>query len=61
MEIALGGALVFHALNGLRVIVLDFWEDGCSMTRSCAGTVAVGFVLLMLPLSVAMLWPFLPR
>ncbi len=25
MEAALGAALLYHALNGLRIIVMDFW------------------------------------
>jgi len=24
-EVLLGGALLYHALNGLRIIVMDFW------------------------------------
>ena len=30
MEVALGAALLYHALNGLRIIVMDFWP---AMTR----------------------------
>lgn len=28
MEIALVGAVIYHALNGLRVILIDFWPSG---------------------------------
>jgi succinate dehydrogenase cytochrome b556 subunit/succinate dehydrogenase hydrophobic membrane anchor protein len=28
MEIALVGAVIYHALNGLRVILIDFWPKG---------------------------------
>jgi succinate dehydrogenase / fumarate reductase cytochrome b subunit len=24
-EVLLGGALLYHALNGLRIILMDFW------------------------------------
>jgi succinate dehydrogenase / fumarate reductase, cytochrome b subunit len=61
MEVALGGALVFHALNGLRVIVLDFWESGIQHDRIMRRTVAAAFVLFMVPLGAVMLWPFLPH
>ncbi len=27
MEVLLGAALLYHALNGLRVIVMDFWPS----------------------------------
>ena len=30
MESLLGAALLYHALNGLRIIIMDFWP---SMTR----------------------------
>jgi succinate dehydrogenase / fumarate reductase, cytochrome b subunit len=59
LEIALGGALLYHALNGLRVILLDFWEEGIRHERHLRRAVLILFVLLMVPLTAAMLWPFL--
>ena len=28
MEVGLVGAVLFHALNGVRIILVDFWEKG---------------------------------
>ena len=28
MEVGLVGAVLYHALNGLRIIAVDFWEKG---------------------------------
>jgi succinate dehydrogenase cytochrome b556 subunit len=28
MEIALVGAVIYHALNGIRIILIDFWQPG---------------------------------
>jgi succinate dehydrogenase / fumarate reductase cytochrome b subunit len=28
LEVGLVGAVLFHALNGLRIIAVDFWEKG---------------------------------
>ena len=28
MEVGLVGAVLYHALNGLRVMAIDFWEKG---------------------------------
>jgi succinate dehydrogenase / fumarate reductase cytochrome b subunit len=28
MEIALVGAVIYHALNGIRIILIDFWRFG---------------------------------
>ncbi|CAA9211325.1 MAG: hypothetical protein AVDCRST_MAG77-282 [uncultured Chloroflexi bacterium] len=58
-EIALGGALVYHTLNGLRVITLDFWEDGIRHDRTLRRAVLLAFLAIMLPLGVVMVWPFL--
>ena len=32
-EIALVGAIAFHAFNGLRVILVDFWSKGAQYQR----------------------------
>lgn len=58
MEIALGGALVYHALNGLRLTVIDFWDDAIRYERQLRYGVVLLFGLIMVPLTAAMLWPF---
>jgi succinate dehydrogenase / fumarate reductase cytochrome b subunit len=58
MEVALGGALVFHALNGVRIVLLDFWEDGIRWERQLRSGMLALFILVMVPLAVVMLWPF---
>ena len=44
MEVGLVGAVLYHALNGLRVMAIDFWEKGPrfqkQMTYAVVGTVA---------------------
>lgn len=57
-EVALGGALVYHALNGLRVIVLDLWDDGIQHDHTLRRVVLGALLLVMAPLTVVMLWPF---
>ncbi|WOF24121.1 succinate dehydrogenase, cytochrome b556 subunit [Microbacterium betulae] len=32
-EVALVGAIVFHAFNGLRIILVDFWAKGAKYQR----------------------------
>jgi succinate dehydrogenase / fumarate reductase cytochrome b subunit len=61
LEIALGGALVFHALNGLRVILIDFWDRGVRYERRLWQVTLVLFVLLTVPLAAVMLAPFAGR
>ena len=47
-EVALVGAVVFHALNGLRIILIDYWQKGARLQRPLFWTVIVLWVLLML-------------
>jgi succinate dehydrogenase / fumarate reductase cytochrome b subunit len=61
MEIALGGALVYHTLNGLRVILLDFWEDAIRYDRQLRQGLLGVYVISMAALSLVMLWPFFVR
>ena len=58
MEVALGGALVYHAINGVRIVILDFWEDAITYRRQLLNSVVALFLLTMIPLTAAMLWPF---
>ncbi len=59
MEIALGGALLYHALNGLRLILIDFWEDAIRYRRLLWRGLLALYVLAMIPLTAVMLWPFI--
>ncbi|ADG98606.1 succinate dehydrogenase, cytochrome b556 subunit [Segniliparus rotundus DSM 44985] len=45
LEIGLFGAVLFHALNGLRVVLVDFWSKGPRYQRTmlwAVGAVWVG-------------------
>ena len=46
-EIALVGAIVFHALNGLRIILVDFWSKGVKYQRTMFWIVIGLWVVLM--------------
>lgn len=49
MEIALVGAVIYHALNGLRVILIDFWDLGVEKQRPLFIAAIVGSILLTAP------------
>lgn len=46
-EIALVGAIGFHALNGLRIILIDFWSKGTKYQKPLFWTVIVLWIILM--------------
>ena len=59
LEIALGGALVYHALNGVRVILIDFWEDGIRFEPQIRYATIALFFLATVPMAIWMLLPFM--
>ncbi len=49
MELGLTGAVLFHALNGLRVMAIDFWEKGPRYQKQMTYGVLTVFLLVMVP------------
>lgn len=48
MEIGLVGAVLYHALNGIRVILIDFWSKGARYQRQMLWVVAGVFITVMI-------------
>ena len=46
-EIGLVGAIIFHALNGLRIILIDYWSKGVKYQRTMFWIVIGLWVVLM--------------
>ena len=46
-QVGLGGALLFHALNGLRSILVDFWSQGTKRQRGLFWGVVIVWAVLM--------------
>jgi succinate dehydrogenase / fumarate reductase cytochrome b subunit len=49
LEVGLVGAVLYHALNGLRVILVDFWAKGPRYQRQMTWAIGTVWVLLMVP------------
>jgi succinate dehydrogenase / fumarate reductase cytochrome b subunit len=47
MEIGLVAAVLYHALNGIRVILVDFWSQGPRYQRLMLWVIGVVWVLVM--------------
>jgi succinate dehydrogenase / fumarate reductase cytochrome b subunit len=54
MEFGLVAALLFHAMNGIRVILIDFWSEGARYQRLMLWIIAVVYLLLMVPSGVVL-------
>jgi succinate dehydrogenase / fumarate reductase, cytochrome b subunit len=52
MEVGLVAALLFHGLNGVRVILVDFWSKGPRLQKQMTYGVLVVWVLLMVPFTI---------
>ena len=49
MEIGLVGAVLFHALNGLRIIAIDFWSKGTRLQRQMLWLIVLVWIVVMVP------------
>jgi succinate dehydrogenase / fumarate reductase, cytochrome b subunit len=49
LEVGLIGAVLFHAFNGVRIILIDFWMKGARYQRQMLWGIVGLWVLLMIP------------
>jgi succinate dehydrogenase / fumarate reductase cytochrome b subunit len=49
MEVGLVGAVLYHALNGLRIISIDFWARGARFQRQLLWGIVLVWVVVMVP------------
>ncbi|WP_083255186.1 MULTISPECIES: succinate dehydrogenase, cytochrome b556 subunit [Amycolatopsis] len=49
LEVGLVGAVLFHALNGIRVMLVDFWEKGPKFQKPMLWTILAIWVVVMIP------------
>ena len=49
MEVGLVGAVLYHALNGIRIILVDFWSEGPRHQKGMFRGIIVVWLLLMVP------------
>ena len=56
-EVGLAAAVIFHALNGIRITALDFWPELSGRHRELFYGVVALFVVIFLPSAYLMLKP----
>jgi len=49
MEVGLVGAVLYHALNGIRLILVDFWSKGPKFQRQMVWVISVIWLVVMIP------------
>jgi len=55
LEIGLVGSVYFHALNGLRIILIDFFDWAALKQRELFWGVIIVFTLMFVPTAILML------
>jgi len=54
MEVGLVAAVLYHALNGIRIILVDFWSEGPRHQKKLLVGVVVVWLLVMVPALVVL-------
>jgi succinate dehydrogenase / fumarate reductase cytochrome b subunit len=49
MEVGLVGAVLYHSLNGIRVMLVDFWSKGARHQRKMLWIVVGTWIVVMVP------------
>jgi succinate dehydrogenase / fumarate reductase cytochrome b subunit len=57
LEVALAGAVLYHGINGIRIIIIDFVDKSTRIQRQLWYMVWASFVVLFLPAAFIMLKP----
>ena len=55
LELALVGMVIYHALNGVRIMVIDFWPKASERNRDLIYLTVSVFVLALIPTAWIML------
>jgi succinate dehydrogenase / fumarate reductase cytochrome b subunit len=54
-EVVLVGAVLYHAINGIRICIIDFWPETMRIHRKLSYAVGVIFVVVFIPTAIYML------
>lgn len=54
MELGLVAAVLYHGLNGIRLILIDFWSEGPRYQRLMLWVIAVIWLLTIVPATVVL-------
>lgn len=54
-EVVLAGAVLYHALNGVRIVIIDFWPQATTIDRKLFYGLAALFAVIYIPTAIYML------
>jgi succinate dehydrogenase / fumarate reductase, cytochrome b subunit len=59
LSLAIVGAVLLHAFNGVRIMLIDFWNKGVRYQRSMFAIVVIITILAFIPIAFVILRPAL--
>jgi succinate dehydrogenase / fumarate reductase cytochrome b subunit len=54
-EVGLVAAVLYHAINGVRICITDFWPETMAFHRKLNYAVGIAFTVLFIPTAIYML------
>ena len=54
-EVFLVAAVLYHAMNGIRICIIDFWPETMALHRKLTYAVGIAFVVVFIPTAIYML------
>ncbi|MCT1602541.1 succinate dehydrogenase, cytochrome b556 subunit [Kocuria sp. p3-SID1433] len=51
-EMGLVAGIVYHAFNGVRIILVDFWSNGAKHQKKLFWAVAIAWLVVMVPFAI---------
>ena len=61
MEVLLFASVLYHALNGIRIILIDYWVELSRFHKTIFRIQMIGMVCIMIPVTWIMLRPLFLR
>ena len=61
LELGLVAAVIYHALNGIRIMIIDFWPKANDHNRELIYTTVGLFFLSMIPIGFIIVTPIVER
>ena len=55
LEVLLAAGVIYHAINGIRVTIIDFWDRGSLYQERIFWIAVVVFLILFVPTAIVML------
>lgn len=57
LSLSLVAAVFYHALNGIRIVLIDFWNKGLRLQKTMFVIVMVATIVIFIPIAYVILIP----